>query len=41
MEEQLRKMQKIVQHEILLQKNLMIQGLVGVNEVRASSQLSR
>ena len=41
MDEHLLTVQRVMEHQIELKKNLMARGLVGVKEIRASSQLSR
>ena len=40
MEEDLTRVHDLMQQQIDLQQNLLINGLIGVNEVRASSQLA-
>ena len=40
MEEDLSRVHNLMQQQIDLQQNLLINGLIGVNEVRASSQLA-
>ena len=40
MEDHLNKVQLLMQQQIDLQRNLMVQGLVGINEARAGSPRS-